>query len=132
MTGWILQGYVQKKKELLTFFRSVKDNKLQTRKHRLHMFRKPLKHKATRMSKTVLSSFGWMSPAQSRVAGISAMTRVVRLVGSAAADRAGTGVVGPFVAEWTGSEALLLLLCDSQWLRALLQLGGWCHGHCLP
>ena len=67
------------------------------------------------------------------MAGISAMTRVVRLVGSAAADRAGAGVVGPFVAEWTGSEALLLLLlCDSLWLRALLQLGGWCHRHCLP
>ena len=68
----------------------------------------------------------------SRVAGISAVTRVVRLVGSAAADRAGAGVVGPFVVEWTGSEALLLPLCDSLWLRALLQLGGWCHRHCLP
>ena len=38
------------------------------------------------------------------------MTRVVRLVGSAAADRAGAGAVGPLGAEWTGSQALLLLL----------------------
>lgn len=42
--------------------------------NRINMFRKTMKHKTTRTSKTVLSYFGWMSQAhanKSRVGGIS-------------------------------------------------------------